>query len=197
MDTEPTTACVRARKAAAGARRSRGLTMIELLTGLALLAIVLSMAAPDFQSFGRSTRAMTQAADLQSAFAYARSESARRGVRVTVCRSSNPLAAVPACDDEAAWTGGWLAFVDNVQVTGNDPGVVDGTDTVLRIGEPAPGGTITSTGALGPWVTFSPQGLARTDSGPVNGSLLVCQSPSGRRISLNAVGLVSMTEEAC
>jgi type IV fimbrial biogenesis protein FimT len=189
----------RRRRAArpAGRSRLRGLTLVEALVGIALLSIVLAIAAPDFQQFGRSTRVAAQTAELRSALVYARSESMRRGVRVVVCRTADPTASTPACDDAAAWSDGWLVFVDNAHLAGNAAGVIDGADQPIRIGEPVPNTEATEDGTFGPWVSFSPQGLVRTAAGPAAGSLLLCQSPHGRRLSLNAVGLLSVVEEAC
>jgi type IV fimbrial biogenesis protein FimT len=179
------------------ARRERGLTLVELMVGVALLAVVLAVAAPEFSRWGRATRVMTHAADLQSALAYARSESSRRGVRVTVCRSSAPMTAAPACDAGATWASGWLVFVDNVHLAGNAAGVVDGADTVLRIGEPALNSVIGTTGNLGAWLAYSPQGLVRSVGGPATGAFTICQAPHGRRISVSPVGLIAMTTEVC
>ncbi len=179
------------------ARRDRGLTLIELMVGLSVLAIAMALSAPQFGQWGRSTRAVTQGADIQNALAYARSESLRRGVRVAICRTAAPRAANPSCSDTASWAEGWLVFVDNVQVTGNTAGAVDGTDTVLRIGDALSGATVDVTGNLGAWVAYSPQGLIRTAGGPANGSLRVCQSPHARRISLSGAGMATGTNEAC
>lgn len=167
------------------------------MVGVAILAVVLAVAAPSYRQFGRSTRVVTQAADLHSALAYARSESLRRGVRVTVCRSADTQAASPTCSTSETWASGWLVFVDNVQLTGNAAGVVDGPDTVLRVGDPATGSTIATTGNLGAWLAYSPQGLVRTGSGPANGAFAICQAPYGRRIAVNPVGLLNSVAESC
>ena len=173
------------------------MTLVELMVGVSILAVVLALAAPSYQQFGRSTRVVTQASELHGALTYARSESLRRGVRVTVCRSNNPQAASPACSSSGSWAGGWLVFVDNVQAASNLAGVVDGADTVLRVGDTATGSTITTSGNLGPWLAYSPQGLVRTDAGPANGAFTVCQAPHGRRIAVSPVGLVSNSEQVC
>jgi type IV fimbrial biogenesis protein FimT len=176
--------------------RERGLTLIELMVGLAVMAIAMALSAPQFSQWGRGTRVVTQGADIQNSLAYARSESLRRGVRVAVCRSAEPRAASPACT-AGNWADGWLVFIDNVHVTGNAAGAVDGTDTVLRIGDTAAGSAIEVTGNLGGWVAYSPQGLVRTAAGPANGSFRVCQSPHGRRITLNGAGLATAVTEVC
>ena len=48
------------------ARRDRGLTLIELMVGLSVLAIAMALSAPQFGQWGRSTRAVTQGADIQN-----------------------------------------------------------------------------------------------------------------------------------
>ena len=174
-----------------------GLTLIELMVTIAILVVTMAAAVPQFAQWGRSTRVTTQATDIQTALTYARSESLSRGVRVTVCRSTDPRAARPACSALGTWADGWLIFVDNVQLAGNVAGVVDGVDTVLRIGDTATSSAITLAGNLGAWVAFTPQGLVRAPAGAASGSFRVCQSPYASRVSVNAVGLVSLTTETC
>jgi type IV fimbrial biogenesis protein FimT len=180
-----------------GHGRERGLTMIELMVGVSLLAIVLAAGVPSLSQWGRSTRVTTQASELHNALAYARSESQRRGVRVTVCASAAPLAASPSCSATAVWGSGWLVFVDNVQVAGNAMGTVDGTDSVLRVGEPSLNSAVATTGNLAAWLAYSPQGLVRTTGGPANGGFTFCQAPHGRRIAVSPVGMVSTVAEVC
>lgn len=174
-----------------------GLTLIELMVGLAILTIALAMAAPNFTQWGRSTRVVTQGADIQNALAYARSEALRRGVRVALCSSSDPRAGTPSCAATAAWASGWLIFVDNVQVAGNVAGTLDGADTVLRIGDALTGSTVTVGGNLGRWIAHTPQGLVRTAAGAAAGNLLVCQAPYARRVTVNAAGHAVSAAETC
>ena len=173
------------------------MTLIELMVGVSILAITLALAAPSFTQWGRSTRVVTQGADIQNALAYARSESLRRGVRVTICSSSVPRAATPACSTTANWANGWLVFVDNVQVAGNAAGTLDGTDTVLRIGDTLTGSTVTAGGNIGAWIAHTPQGLLRTAGGAAAGSLLVCNAPYARRVTVTAAGHAVSATETC
>lgn len=173
------------------------MTLIELMVGLSILTIALAMAAPSFTQWGRSTRVVTQGADIQNALAYARSESLRRGVRVTICSSTSPRASTPSCSASAAWASGWLVFVDNVQVAGNVAGTLDGIDTVLRIGDTLTGSTVTTGGNIGAWVAHTPQGLLRTAAGAAAGNLLVCNAPYARRVSVTAAGHAVSAAETC
>jgi type IV fimbrial biogenesis protein FimT len=172
------------------------LTLIELMVGLAILTIALAMAAPNFTQWGRSTRVTTHGDDIQNALSYARSEALRRGARGALLLQIVTRAATPSCA-ASAWASGWLVFVDNVQVVGNVAGTVDGTDTVLRIGDTLTGSTVTVGGNLGSWIAYTPQGLVRTAGGAAAGNLLVCQAPYARRITVNAAGNAVAATETC
>ncbi len=76
--------------------RQRGVTVIELLVGLALLAIVSGIAAPGLSSFSNGQRAKAVAFDITSDLMVARSEALKRNAAVTV-------APITAGD----WTSGW------------------------------------------------------------------------------------------
>lgn len=174
-------------------RGSRGLTLTELIIGIAVLTLASAVAGPQFQQWGRNTRVITHTADLQSALAYARSEAQRRGIRVSVCASSSTA----ACSTSPVWASGWIVFVDNVHIAGNVAGEIDGADVVLRVGEAASGSVIATTGNVGAWVSYSPQGLVRTVGAPANGGFTVCQAPHGRRIAVSPVGLINVSTETC
>jgi len=60
-------------------RRLRGLTLIELMIGLAICATLMSLAVPSFQAYLQRQRLKAAAQTLAVDFAEARFESARRG----------------------------------------------------------------------------------------------------------------------
>ena len=72
-------------------RPARGVTLIELITTLAVLIISLSLAAPAFTSFLRSNRLQAAQSELVSSLTLARSEAARKGRPVGV-EAMRPLA---------------------------------------------------------------------------------------------------------
>ena len=80
--------------------RPRGFTLVELLTVVAVMAVVTTLAAPGMRSFGLSQKARTVSHDLVSDLLVARSEALKRNREVAV----QPL--------EGGWTEGWAVTVE-------------------------------------------------------------------------------------
>ena len=177
--------------------RGHGLTLIEVLIGLALATILMVQAVPDLRGWLSGYRLSAQASALSQALAYARSEAVTRSQRVTVCSSANPLATAPRCNADASWAAGWLVFVDNVQVAGNVAGSIDGDDTVLRIGEPLFAAQVSASSNLAAWLAFTPDGMALASGGSGMGSFLICQSAKGQRVTLNNLGRAASEATRC
>ncbi len=70
-----------------GLIRNRGMTAVELLFTMAIAALVMALAVPNFRDFVQNNRAAEEANALVGALALARSEAVTRGVPVTVCSS--------------------------------------------------------------------------------------------------------------
>ncbi len=77
-------------------RLPRGFTLLEVMITIAILAIALGIGVPSFIDFMRNSRLSGTANDLLADLNFARSESIKRHVPVTLCASSDPLAASPA-----------------------------------------------------------------------------------------------------
>jgi len=112
-------------------RRILGITIVELLVGLAVAAILMGVGAPAMGHFIKNNRLSESAFDLLGTINLARSEAVKRRVRVVLCRSANPQAATPSCGGSSyTWTTGWLVFASG---DGNNT-YEAGTDTLLGIG---------------------------------------------------------------
>jgi type IV fimbrial biogenesis protein FimT len=101
-------------------RREMGLTLVELMLVLALVAVVTSLAAPSFRSLWVKHSVLLAAEALLGDMRYARSEALKRSSPVLVCQSSNGTSCTR---DGLAWANGWLVFVDsngNAQVDGSN-----------------------------------------------------------------------------
>jgi type IV fimbrial biogenesis protein FimT len=147
-----------------------GFTLIELLVTMTIIAILLAVAVPAFNSSIASARASDGANSLLGALELARSEAMRRGVTVSVCR----VTAVPAtaCNNAAGgsfvaadWAAGWMIFADTA--AGGTVGTFDAgppADEVVTFQQQfAPGAAtrveIVETSAAVGVVTYRPDGL--------------------------------------
>lgn len=163
-------------------KNQRGFTLIELMVTIAVLAIVVSIAAPSFTNMIRNNQSVALGEELVTALNYARAEAVKRGARVSVCASSNGT----SCTGN--WTQGWI--------------VADASGNALRQWE-APSGraaiavmrnnaAITSI----PFVrlgTLDPAINPVTITSSVNG----CGSGAARTITVGVAGLISVVRSDC
>ncbi len=103
--------------------RQNGFTLMELLTTMAVAALLASMAVPSFTALSLNSKRVSSTNELVSAMHFARSSAVLRNERFTVCPTSNGT----ACG--AGWGQGWLAFAD---LNGNQ--IIDFGETVARAG---------------------------------------------------------------
>lgn len=159
---------------------TRGFTLIELLVTLAVLAIVLGIAIPSFQSFASRNQLASATNNLVSALAMARSEAIKRASRVTVA--------------SADWAGGWEVFVD-----GGTVGTKDGDDIPLRVYQPnssaAP--SVTPAANFSSYISYLPSGVSTGNGGSGSGSFEVCKAGVARVVSVSNTGRVSTTTGTC
>lgn len=134
----------------------RGFTLIELMVTVAVVAIVLGLAVPGFQSVVNGNRLAGAANEMVASLQTARMEAIRRSRRVVVCTSGN---ANDGDDATCATAGidGWITFVD----LDSDGDFDKATDTLLRNstfdGNVLVGGNDT--------VMYRADGLARSSAG--------------------------------
>ncbi len=91
-----------------GCGRGRGFTALELMTMLAIAAILLASGIPSFQQFMRKQQMKAALGGLHNDLLAARSEAVFRRFSVVACPGS-PSAGCRGTND---WTGGWIVFMD-------------------------------------------------------------------------------------
>ncbi|MCU0976327.1 MAG: GspH/FimT family pseudopilin [Steroidobacteraceae bacterium] len=172
-------------------KRQLGVTLLELMVAITVLALLLGIGVPSFTNVIRNNRLATQANELVTAFNVARSEASKRGLPVSVCVSSNGT----ACDTASPnWANGWIVFTDTATA-----GEVDGTDEVLQVtGRLAAGYGLEEAEVGASFIQFLPSGLAE----PAAWRRLQLEwsaAPDGRRrcISVAPGGRIGTTREAC
>lgn len=84
--------------------RSRGFTLIELMIGLVLVAILLGIGLPSFRSFILNQQLRATTSDLRMALTLARSEAVKR----------NRMVELQASDEGEGWGSGWSIPSPNV-----------------------------------------------------------------------------------
>jgi type IV fimbrial biogenesis protein FimT len=168
-----------------GRRGIAGFTLIEVLTVITIAAILMALGIPSFQYVTNANRISGEVNGLLGDMQYARSEAIKEGQTVTVCSSTDPTAAAPACNGNTVWQNGWIVFSD---VNGN--GTVDPGDTILRVQRAFPvGDTFNSNNAMTE-VTFNREGFALGLANPVTVTLhaAVPNASSTRCLQITIVG---------
>jgi type IV fimbrial biogenesis protein FimT len=168
---------------------SGGFTLVELVIGVTILAIVLAVAVPSFGQVIRVNRLASQVNEYTASLNFARSEAYKRGIPVVVCVAN---AALSACSTSASWSNGWLSFVD-----ANSNNVVNGGEVILQKVAAPPGGfTYTPTPSTQRTIMFRPLSVA-----PTNFTLEIyqsgCTGPQKRRITVVSTGRIKMEKVAC
>jgi type IV fimbrial biogenesis protein FimT len=94
---------------------NKGFTLIELIVTLTVAGILMAIAAPNMFGFLASNRLTAQTNDFIADINFARSEAIKRNGTVVICKSTNPTATTPTCDQTASdpWETGRLIFFDN------------------------------------------------------------------------------------
>lgn len=88
--------------------REHGLTLIELLIALALLAVVLTTAVPAFGRFMQEQRLTTSANQLVTHLQFARGAAITGHTTVTACPSADGA----SCTGGNRWDQGWIVYRD-------------------------------------------------------------------------------------
>jgi len=141
----------------------QGFTLVEAMMVVTILGILAALAVPSFKSIIDSSRRTAYANQLFEDFAFARSEAIKRGVRVTVCPSTDGS----SCRGTSGWEQGWITFVDL-----NRDGARATTEELLKVHESLPSGW-TAVKNNDFFVGFGPLG---TPNGVINFTLAVCNT---------------------
>lgn len=148
-----------------------GFSLIELMITVAVLAVLVTIAAPSFLSVINSSRLTSHANELVASLQQARMEAIRRNAGIKVCRTSDGA----ACNDAAgAWTG-WLT-------------VVESTGEILRANTVKAPVRVTSSQANS--ITFSADGLAHAAGGLLQNQFTVCLPTTHPAENQRAVSVV-------
>ena len=150
---------------------NRGLTLIELLIALSVMAILVAVAIPAYSNMLISHRLATQSNTFLSALHLARSEAIKRNGRVVVCKSSSG----ESCAAGGGWEQGWIVFED-----ANNNASLDDAEALLRWGQALDEGFVmTGNAPVAAYVSYTPLGLTKKTSGAFQAGTITLCPPDG------------------
>jgi type IV fimbrial biogenesis protein FimT len=173
-----------------GAVRARpaqhGVTLLETMIVLALVAVLLALGVPAFREFVSRSRLDSAAQDLMTSLQYARSEAMRRGGQVTL--------RLDGTEGSKDWGSGWTMFVDS-----DRDGVLDVNEEVLRRGMALTAPlTLIGSSAFATVIAFDRDGRLTSGGGHIvlcdGGVLTEGNRSSSRAVLVNGAGRVRMAE---
>jgi type IV fimbrial biogenesis protein FimT len=136
-----------------------GITLIELVSVMLIVAILVALGMPSFKYVTTSNRIASEVNALLGDMQYARSEAIKEGLPVTVCAAIVPATGIAptTCSGTGDWATGWIVFSD---LNGNQAVDAAAGDAILRV-QPAFTGTDTFVGGGNlDAATFNREGFA-------------------------------------
>lgn len=115
--------------------RADGLTLIELLVTLTIVAVIAVAGIPTLHDLVVGKRMTAQINGFVHSVFFAKQSAHTRLAETVICKSSNGR----QCEPDGDWTDGWLTFVN---VDQDYPASVDPTEPVLAVGQRFRNGSI-------------------------------------------------------
>ncbi len=171
-------------------RKDSGLTLVELLVLVVVLAVLATSVAPSFGRLVAAQRAITETNSLLTAIHLARSEAIRRGQRVTLCPAR---VGTTHCTGDVDYDAGWIVVEGPAPLAG-----LESTGEVITVGGPMRDMTALGNGSMKRYVSFLPNGQSRQISGALQmGRITLCNPPVGREIIVSRTGRPRVVTITC
>jgi len=167
--------------------KQSGFTIIELMTAVALLAVMVVIGVPSFNSIINTNEAAANSNALLTALKVARSESTKRRQDIIVCASSNQT----DCTNTNGWSDGWIVFED-----ADSDAVYDAGEEVIDTYNLSANFSITRASSGADQIQFRSTGISDST---VAQAFTVCKTgtASGRTLTVERSGLVTGANVNC
>ena len=146
--------------------RANGLTLIELLVTLTLVAVILGAGVPAFRDLVMNQRMTAQINGLVHAVFLAKQSAHSKQSHTVICKSSTGR----RCERDADWSDGWLVFANFDR---DYPAQVDSGEPILAVGNTFRHGSIRGNRQE---FVFRPFEIRST-----NGTFVFCDSRGAKR----------------
>lgn len=174
-------------------RNSSGFTLIELMITLAVMAIILTVGAPQLHTFLSRSELTSKSNHLLGEINQLRVEAVKRNTHTVLCPSSDGS----SCNAKD-WKYGWIAFADN---NGDGQLAEDASEPVFSVVEAfGDNFVITPSNGFNNTIRYKADSTLRSDSG----SLTLCHTSisanNARILSISAGGRINIsqtTRERC
>lgn len=176
-----------------GKMHQEGVTLIELLVALSVIAIIIAVGVPALRNFFTLNQMSAAVNDVVSSIHLARSEAVKRELPTRVCPSENWDADIPTCTGLGDMADGWIVVVDP-----------NGIPVVVQKHEPLPDSVQLSHDFIDV-MDFSSRGVPSNGNGVDEFNLLLCDDrgdvdtgggvAAGRWINVRGTGRPRIYEE--
>jgi len=171
-------------------QRVRGFTLVELMVTIGILAVLVAVAIPSFNSALISYRLTSISNTFVASAQLARSEAIKRNSKVTMCKSADGL----TCTATGDWQQGWILYQDV-----NNNGVLNAPDDVVIHTESALAAKFSMTYDLN-YISYTASGGTEQIDGAIQpGTVKLCSqsAPVGpaRQMVINAVGRLRVAKD--
>lgn len=170
----------------------KGFTLVELLTGVAVMAVLMRLAMPAMSGVLDSVKLASASNTFLYNLHLARSEAIKRNGRVVLCKSATGL----SCAADGSWEQGWLVFHD----VNNNATLDTGEEIIQREGALPSNFRLTGNTPVEKYVSYTPSGTAKLSSGAFQaGTITLCRlsasSVEARQIIVSTTGRPRIQKE--
>jgi type IV fimbrial biogenesis protein FimT len=170
----------------------QGVTLVELVVTLSIIAILAVVVAPTFKITVINNRMISHTNKFLTALSRARSEAVKRKHRVVLCKSNDGK----NCTTNGDWSQGWIIFADE-----NNDAKSNSGELILSVYDKLDGGdTLVGNNPVKNYISYAPDGVTRYASGAFQAGTLsfgLCNGRYKNTIIINAAGRVRKAKISC